>query len=295
MEEFNNIQRKKELYPVGEPLRDYLQSHGRSLALPINYNDLLRFESTMAVLDTNGRETLWRTVILRAGELREMHERLVSMYQLLIADGRPIDHLVVDRIDFCAYGNSQPFRIKILNTINENHDYFYVKKADASRIYGLELEHMLSPSRINYYYDDDTIVEEHIIGVPGDVFMNDPLKHGGELNKVRLSKEFVKFNERCFVRLLGDMRAYNFVVEITQDFDNIQYRLRAMDFDQQSFEGRKNIYLPQYYKDNIELVALAQELMSTEVAEQYMKQERVARSLAVKELQNSEQKVSFEE
>ena len=107
----------------------------------------------------------------------------------MIADGRHIGHLVVDRIDFCAYGNSQPFRIKILNTINENHDYFYIKQADASRIYGLELEHMLSPNRINFYHEKGTIVEEHIIGVPGDVFICGPEKHGGELNKVRLSKE----------------------------------------------------------------------------------------------------------
>ncbi len=272
--DLNKIDRKKELYPVGEPLRDYLERHGRYTQLPITYNDLLRFESTMAVLDAEGKETLWQTVILRAGEIKEMHERLVEMYQLLIADGRHIDHLVVDRIDFCVYGNSQPFRIKILNTINENHDYFYVKKADASRIYGLELEHMLSPSRINYYYEDDTIVEEHIIGVPGDVFMNDPLKHGGELNKVRLSKEFVKFNERCFVRLLGDMRAYNFVVDVIHDLDQVQYRLRSIDFDQQCYEPRGRIYLPQFYKENLPYVQLAQQVISRETAEQYRNEER---------------------
>jgi hypothetical protein len=49
-----------------------------------------------------------------------------------------------------------------------------------------------------------------------------------------------------------------------------------MDFDQQSYEGRLNIYKPQFYKDNIELVKLAQELMSVETAEQYRKMERVA-------------------
>ena len=91
-----------------------------------------------------------------------------------------------------------------------------------------------------------------------------------------LAKEFVKFNERTFIRLLGDMRAYNFVVEITQDFDNVQYRLRAMDFDQQCYEGRKNIYKPQFYKDNIELVQLVQELMPEKIANQYQRIERVA-------------------
>jgi hypothetical protein len=59
-----------------------------------------------------------------------------------------------------------------------------------------------------------------------------------------------------------------------------------MDFDQQSFEGRKNIYLPQYYTDTIAMVELAQELMSAETAEQYKRQERVAmrkRYLATKQ------------
>ena len=119
------------------------------------------------------------------------------------------------------------------------------------------------------------MVEEHIIGISGDVFLqkNEEKKID---NRVRLAKEFVKFNERCFVMLLGDMRAYNFVIAITQDFDNVQYRIRAMDFDQQCYEGRKNIYLPQFFKDNIQLVQLAQEVMSIETAEQYMNEERSA-------------------
>ena len=72
------------------------------------------------------------------------------------------------------------------------------------------------------------------------------------------------------------MRAYNFIVEIIRDFDNVQYRLRAIDFDQQCYEARKNIYLSQYYKDNNDLVALAKEVLSEPMANQYMKEERVA-------------------
>ena len=64
--------------------------------------------------------------------------------------------------------------------------------------------------------------------------------------------------------------------EIIQDFDNIQYRLRPIDFDQQCYEGRKRIYLPQYYRDNIALVELAQEVLDIQVAQQYMREERVA-------------------
>ncbi len=271
---FNAIHRKKDLFPINERLLAYLHRYDRHEELPITYADLRRYEGVLPVLDREGKETLWHSVILRQAEIAEVHEKLVETYQLLIADGRHIGHLVVDRIDFCAYGNSQPFRIKILNTINENHDYFYIKQADASRIYGLELEHMLSPNRINFYFDKDTIVEEHIIGVPGDVFIREPVKHGGELNKVRLSKEFVKFNERCFVRLLGDMRAYNFVVDVIHDLDQVQYRIRSIDFDQQSHEGRARIYMPQFYKENLPYVQLAQQVISRETAEQYRNEER---------------------
>jgi hypothetical protein len=43
----------------------------------------------------------------------------------------------------------KPFRVKIRNILNDNYTHFYVK-ADASRIYGLELEHILSPDKINF-------------------------------------------------------------------------------------------------------------------------------------------------
>ena len=49
-----------------------------------------------------------------------------------------------------------------------------------------------------------------------------------------------------------------------------------MDFDQQSYEGRKNIYKPQFFKDNIALVKLASELLTMDVANQYCRIERVA-------------------
>jgi hypothetical protein len=241
---------KKPSYPVGHGLARYLTKHGRRNGIPIAYEDLLRHDGLMAQRGPDGNETLWTTVMPRPSEMADLHERLVELYRILVGDGKPLPYLCVDSIDFCAYGNSQPFRIKILNRINDNHDYFYIKISDSSRVYGLELEHLLSPNRISYLVDGPTLVEEHIIGVPGDSFIVAPQLYGGQLNEVRLSKEFVKFNERCFVRLLGDMRAYNFVVDVIHDLDQVQYRIRSIDFDQQSHEGRARIYLPQFYKEN---------------------------------------------
>src|SRR5690606_30415248 len=160
-----------------------------------------------------------------------------------------------------------------VNKYNDNYDHYYIKIADASRIYGLELEHVLSPNRITFFTHGNTLVEEHIPGIPGDLFLqqmiNDPLT-----NRIRLAKEFVKFNERCFVRLLGDMRSYNFVVNITPDIEDFQYRIRAIDFDQQSYEARKNLYLPQFFKENLPLVQLSRKLLNADSIEQYQAEER---------------------
>lgn len=272
--DLNTIRYKKPIYPVNNNLGAYLQKHARDTPIPIEYADLMRYEHLIPILDENDNPTLWNSVLYAPTEMQEVYNHLVDLYQLLIADGSHLDYLKVDRVDFCAYGNSQPFRIKILNQINDNYDYYYIKKADASRVYGLELEHFLSPNKINYIYHNNTLVEEHIIGIPGDDFMERLERLNTGHNEVRLAKEFVKFNERCFVRLLGDMRAYNWVVVINQDFDQIQYRIRSIDFDQQSYEGRHRIYLPQFYKENLPYVQLTQRNMSIETAQQYVNEEQ---------------------
>jgi hypothetical protein len=160
-----------------------------------------------------------------------------------------------------------------VNNFNEVYDYFYIKIADASRIWGMEMEHMLSPYWINYLVDGSTLVEEHIAGIPGDTFVEKYMDRP-EFNPKRIAKEFVKFNERCFVQLLGDMRSYNFVFDITQDFDDIQFRMRAIDFDQQCYEGRKTTYLPQYFKENKVFVDLVAKHFNPDVVKQYQNEER---------------------
>ncbi|MCS5663808.1 MAG: hypothetical protein NZ604_05950 [Flavobacteriales bacterium] len=270
----NYTSQKKPTYPVGKPLMGYLRKYSRELRIPVRYLDLKHYFTTVPLEDNGGDPTLWETVLYSESDMKELNEGLTETYSILKSDGTThIEHLSVDRIDYCSFGNSHPFRVKIINQLNDNYDYFYVKKVDASRIYGLELEHILSPNKINYLVYKDAIIEEHIAGIPGDQFVDVNLKHKGN-NELRLAKEFVKFNERCFIRLLGDMRSYNFVIDITPDFDQVQYRIRAIDFDQQSFEGRKNMYLPQYYKENKTYVELAMKHMSPETIEQYKLEER---------------------
>ena len=134
----------------------------------------------------------------------------------------------------------------------------------------------------------NTLVVEHIAGVPGDQFMKRHIEDGF-LNKVRLSKEFVKFNERCFVRLLGDMHSSNFVVDVTPDFEDTHYRIRAIDFDQQSYEARKAVYFPQFFKQNTPFVEMGMEIMTPESMAQYQLEERsliLNRSISAKHVLN---------
>ena len=241
--EFNEIQYKKPAYRLKAHLREHLKQYSRLETLPISYDDLIHFKDMIPVNDDDGNSTLWYSVIYNENEAEELYRSLVSIYEKLVNEGDSIPYLSIARVDFCSFGNSKPFRVMVKNEINDNYDYFYVKRADASRIYGLELEEIFSPDKVNYVVYQQTLIEEHIVGVPVDEFI---LKNKNVKieNRLRFAKEFVKFNERSFVRLLGDMRSYNYVVEITQDFDNVQYRLRAMDFDQQSYEGRMNLYKP---------------------------------------------------
>ena len=247
-----NIPSKKKVpIPVKAEFEAYLKNHERMAMLPLEYDDLLGYSSSLPLLDHGGKDTLWETVYFTESDRRYIDIALTNIYALLKTDGdvEVLEHLEVARIDYCTFGNTKPFRIRIINKLNDNYDHFYVKKADASRIYGLELEELLSPNHVTYLFGGNTMVEEHIAGIPGDDFM----KHNLEdtpFNQIRMAKEFIKFNERCFVRLLGDMRSYNYVVDITPDIEGSQFRLRAIDFDQQSYEGWKSFYLPQYFKEN---------------------------------------------
>ncbi|MBI1287964.1 MAG: hypothetical protein GC178_10330 [Flavobacteriales bacterium] len=278
----NHISKKKHFIPIIPSLRKYLKKEGREMKLGLDYTDLLEHKLATPLLDKKGQDTLWETVFYEPERTERLYKSLTFIYVMLKNEGdfSSLEHLNVDRIDYCSFGNSNPFRIRIINKFNDNYDYFYIKTADASRVYGLELEHLLSPNRISYYVDDNTLIEEHIAGIPGDMFIKN-MMNSKQLNKVRLAKEFVKFNERCFVRLLGDMRSYNYVLDITPDFDDVQYRIRAIDFDQQCYEGRKNLYLPQFFKENFPLVELGMQLINENTVKQYQAEERslIARRL----------------
>jgi len=270
------ISKKKPAYKISSALSDYLTRHGRKIKSSVNYDDLLRFQGAVSIFDKYGNDTLWVSTYYIESEREEIELSLKKMYTILHADGSDLalPYLNIDSIDYCTFGNTKPFRVKVRNILNDNYIFLYIKKADASRIYGLELEHLLSPNHINFLVHGDTLIEEHISGIPGDDFIANNLRDCSEQDKREIAKEFVKFNERCFIRLLGDMRSYNYVMVLTHDFDRIQYRIRAIDFDQQCYEGNIKVYKPQFLKENNELVEMTLKYLQETSIEQYKSEER---------------------
>ncbi|NKI32925.1 hypothetical protein [Croceivirga thetidis] len=290
MSEEKLMSKKKPAYPVNPKLDAYLDKYSRKIEIPIFYEDLLRFSGSVVVEDAEGNDTLWVRVFYAEFDREEIDLSLKKVYSILHSDGgdRILEYLNIDAVDYCTFGNSKPFRIKVRNILNDNYTYFYVKKTDASRVYGLELEHILSPYNLNFLVYKDTLIEEHIAGIPGDVFIKDFLPDLSNREKAQLAKEFVKFNERCMIRLLGDMRSYNYVIVPVHDFDHVVYKIRAIDFDQQCFEGKLKVYRPQFFKENFQMVELVRNRLQKNSVDQYKIEER---SIVAKRILSSEGRI----
>lgn len=284
------MSKKKPAFPINHFLNAYLSEHSRNIKIPIFYDDLLRFQGSVVVYDKNDQDTLWVRAYYSEFDRVEIDLSLKKVYNILHSNGNEdnIQYLSIDAVDFCTFGNSKPFRVKVRNILNDNYTYFYVKKTDASRVYGLELEHILSPYNLNFLVYKDTLIEEHISGIPGDTFIKEILPDCTASEKAQIAKEFVKFNERCMIRLLGDMRSYNYVIVPTHDFDSVVYKIRAIDFDQQCFEGKFKVYYPQFFKENYPMVKLVGDKLQENSIEQYKLEER---SIVAKRILSSEDRI----
>ena len=138
---------------------------------------------------------------------------------------------------------------------------------------------------MNFLINQDTLIEEHVAGIPGDEFYEEFLINCNNSEKSQIAKEFVKFNERCMIRLLGDMRSYNYVIIPTHDFDQVVYKIRAIDFDQQCFEGNLKVYRPQFFKENKQVMDIIKDKLDPKSVDQYKIEER---SIIAKRILSSE-------
>ena len=90
------------------------------------------------------------------------------------------------------------------------------------------------------------------------------------------------------IRLLGDMRSYNYVIVPVHDFDQVIYKIRAIDFDQQSFEGNFKVYSPQFFKENLVMVNLVGKKLQKTSIDQYRLEER---SIVAKRILSSDKRI----
>jgi len=119
------IRFKKPIFPISKRLREYLIATNREIDVPITYQDLTHSNSTITLLDKKGNDTLWETMLYSESDREYIHESLRKVYaQLKVAgDISVIEHLYIDRVDFCLYANTHPFRIRIVNKLNDLFDY----------------------------------------------------------------------------------------------------------------------------------------------------------------------------
>lgn len=85
------------------------------------------------------------------------------------------------------------------------------------------------------------------------------------------------------------MRSYNFVIVPIYDFDQIVFKIRAIDFDQQCYEGSFRLYKPHLFKENYPFNTLVKDKLNKDAIEQYQNEER---SILVKRLFDSETRLS---
>lgn len=81
------ISKKKPAYPITDALFKYLRRHGRTIKIPIFYDDLLRFQGSVSVYDKNGKDTLWVSVYYSEFETEEIHHSLkkcIRYYTLMV-------------------------------------------------------------------------------------------------------------------------------------------------------------------------------------------------------------------
>jgi hypothetical protein len=70
------------------------------------------------------------------------------------------------------------------------------------------------------------------------------------------------------------MHAGNWVVDVTPDFEKLHYRMRPIDFDQQSHHPKRQVYLPQFFPQNNPVIAFGLEHLTETTADQYQREER---------------------
>lgn len=265
---------QKPILGITPSVQAYLERVGRYQALPIVYQDLLQYRFTDAVRDENGKLTHWERLSFTSEYASTLYPRLWSAIRLL--DPLTAEGASIGVVDICEYGNSNPFRIQ-LKLANGSDRWYFLKQADSSRIFGLELAHLIGTEKLHYLVHDQTVLESAIEGTPGDQFLRQWLPGLDRDERSSLAEGFVRFCQQCYWTLLGDMRNYNWVVRM-HDAKPI---FLPIDFDQQLHEGFPPFYSPQYFRENLGWVELVESCLPRDQIRWVERQEQMRLKQAI--------------
>ena len=67
-------QQRKQFFPINQLFRDYLSKYDRSMDLPVTYEDMLKYEDSFPLISTDGKDTLWQTLIYEQQFGRELYD-----------------------------------------------------------------------------------------------------------------------------------------------------------------------------------------------------------------------------
>jgi molybdopterin/thiamine biosynthesis adenylyltransferase len=120
------MSRKKPSFAVNDRLNRYLAKYNRNTKIPVFYDDLLRFSGSVVVYDQHEEDTFWVRCYYPDWEREEIDNSLKQVYTIMHSDGSDdsLEFLNVDAIDYCTFGNSKPFRVKVRNILNDSFTYF---------------------------------------------------------------------------------------------------------------------------------------------------------------------------
>ena len=102
---------------------DFLKKVARWIESNICYDDFFLFSFSVVVYDKIDQDTLWVRVYYSDSDRAEIDFHLKTIYTLLHSDGNAssLPDLNIDAIDYCTFGNSKPFRIKIRTSFTATH------------------------------------------------------------------------------------------------------------------------------------------------------------------------------
>ena len=58
-----NLQQKKQFFPISGRLREYLTHYKREMSLPVEYENLLQSVDSYPLMNDKNEDTLWQTMV----------------------------------------------------------------------------------------------------------------------------------------------------------------------------------------------------------------------------------------